>query len=701
MGFMKGVSIILFLGVFLLGYVDAVTYYLDATNGNDYNSGLSTSSPWKSLSKLNSEFSSGNIGGGDMILFRSGEVWTGQISVRNVGSQSGNIISFGAYGSGARPVINGAETVNPSSWNLFDKTNIPHLTGVPWLFYTQVSFPVTQVFVDGNRMQLARHPNEGYFTYTSRDPVSGRIISDDNTEYPFALSGTDGVKVVIKHLDWCLDMRDVTGFTHTSSKSDFTYSPAELSFESVSSNANGFFIMNSLVQIDSPGEWYYDSNEGRLYLAALGWTENLLNRKVELSRYNYGIYVDGSCTVSVNIENLELKNFVLDSIIVSNNRNFNMLNTKISNSGRAGILFMDDSQTDGYFTIKDSIIENSAYSGLIIYSPKNITIYNNTIKNNGLAISQIQQTGCVVFNNILAERITPISGSSNKIYILNNNLLNSGGPSILINDEFVISSNYIDGFCSLIQDCGGIYYSGFDTFPESNKQVFEKRIIEKNTIKNGIGNLEGVFSGRGFMAPAIYLDLYASNVIIRKNDISNVNANSLVFLNGGNYNLVYKNNLNEGMRDVKSAIAVTRHNQNIGSSLQPYAQANDNMFFSNDILFSGSSDRFAFNFQSITSDDPNFGKVFSNEYFSNSKIRYTYRPNYGSIVKENIYSSESNYCSVNNNCDHPDIFCDDADSNLDGVVSINELISSFSEWKLGRVIIGELINTIGKWKNGC
>ncbi len=43
----------------------------------------------------------------------------------------------------------------------------------------------------------------------------------------------------------------------------------------------------------------------------------------------------------------------------------------------------------------------------------------------------------------------------------------------------------------------------------------------------------------------------------------------------------------------------------------------------------------------------------------------------------------------------------DSDANIDGVVSISELINYISRWKAGSVTIGNLIDAIGKWKSGC
>jgi hypothetical protein len=78
------------------------TYYVSAT-GSDGNSGTSQASPWRNLSKVNTTV----LGPGDQVLFRAGDSWTGQLTPNGSGNSSAPI-TYGAYGSGTRPVINGA-----------------------------------------------------------------------------------------------------------------------------------------------------------------------------------------------------------------------------------------------------------------------------------------------------------------------------------------------------------------------------------------------------------------------------------------------------------------------------------------------------------------------------------------------------------------------------------------------------------------
>jgi hypothetical protein len=81
----------------------AATYYVNATNGRDANSGLSEITAWKTIAKVNAS----RFNPGDQILFKRGETWREQLTVSSSGS-AGNPITFGAYGAGNKPVISGA-----------------------------------------------------------------------------------------------------------------------------------------------------------------------------------------------------------------------------------------------------------------------------------------------------------------------------------------------------------------------------------------------------------------------------------------------------------------------------------------------------------------------------------------------------------------------------------------------------------------
>src|SRR6266496_1903114 len=100
--------------VFFSEKVNAINYYFSTTDGDDSRTSTqaqSSSTPWKTLSKLNTFFSS--LQPGDLVVFKRGDVFYGSINIAKSGS-SGLPISFSAYGTGAKPVISGFATI--PSW---------------------------------------------------------------------------------------------------------------------------------------------------------------------------------------------------------------------------------------------------------------------------------------------------------------------------------------------------------------------------------------------------------------------------------------------------------------------------------------------------------------------------------------------------------------------------------------------------------
>ena len=82
---------------------------MDATGGRDTNSALSQAAAWKTIAKVNAS----SFTPGDQILLKRGEVWRETLTVPSSGA-AGKPITFGAYGSGVQPILNGSHLV--SSW---------------------------------------------------------------------------------------------------------------------------------------------------------------------------------------------------------------------------------------------------------------------------------------------------------------------------------------------------------------------------------------------------------------------------------------------------------------------------------------------------------------------------------------------------------------------------------------------------------
>ena len=80
----------------------ATDYYVDPA-GDDAQAGTNQAAPWRSLDKVSATV----FQPGDHVCFKRGGTWTGSLHPQGAGSSSAQI-TLGAYGEGAKPLINGS-----------------------------------------------------------------------------------------------------------------------------------------------------------------------------------------------------------------------------------------------------------------------------------------------------------------------------------------------------------------------------------------------------------------------------------------------------------------------------------------------------------------------------------------------------------------------------------------------------------------
>src|SRR5258706_7060635 len=81
----------------------ATTYYIDSINGNDGNSGTTSSQPWQTIAKIQGTA----LSAGDSVLFARNSSYN-QCYYVNYSGAAGNAITIGAYGTCATPAFTNA-----------------------------------------------------------------------------------------------------------------------------------------------------------------------------------------------------------------------------------------------------------------------------------------------------------------------------------------------------------------------------------------------------------------------------------------------------------------------------------------------------------------------------------------------------------------------------------------------------------------
>lgn len=412
-----------------------VVYYVSSA-GSDLNSGLSTSSPWQSISKVNSMMSSLNPG--DQILFNKGDTFEGMLTITKSGT-AGSYITFGSYGSGNLPVISGRKII--TGWTVYSGN----------IYRATVSDTVSNVYINGKLISLARYPNTGFLRTDASSSNTGFYDAQLNQSSGF----WNGANCRIRTKNWAYEIRTVSAFNagNVTFSSPTTYSAY---------NSNGYYFDNKLIMLDVPDEWFYDKAAGYLYLIATGGV-NPNTVTVEASVRKYCIYA----------------NLHIDYIIIQD--------IEVSKCKDHGI----EMYGSDYITIRNCRINNTPLFGIRINGLYN-TIQNNFFEDNlGSAVTGVINNGLVKDNVINRTGIIPGYGQSGWGYIAlqlnvcqnttieSNRIDSTGYVGISVAKNCLVQKNIIDYSCLLLNDGGGIDVTDCDSLK-----------ILNNIITNSIGSFE-------------------------------------------------------------------------------------------------------------------------------------------------------------------------------------------------------------------
>lgn len=236
---------------FICTKINATNYYV-SNSGADGNNGTTTSTPWATITKVNSFFTALTFAPGDSILFKRGDSFYGALVVKESGNST-NPIVIGAYGSGAKPIISGFTTTSgwTNSGNIWTSGIVSDAGLVNMVTFANV--PV----------QMGRWPNA---TWMSIDNVvSGVSLTD--AALP-ASPDWDGGQVVIRKVAWVIGRETITNHTGTT----ITYtnnSPYG------GSAGYGYFIENHLSTLDIQNEWYWNNSTKRLVVYSTSSPSNV------------------------------------------------------------------------------------------------------------------------------------------------------------------------------------------------------------------------------------------------------------------------------------------------------------------------------------------------------------------------------------------------------------------------------------------
>jgi parallel beta-helix repeat protein len=491
-------------GLLLISHTaQSETYYLSSSGGNDANDGLSESSAWQSLDKLNTT----KLPDDTTLRFKRGDVFRGSINI-NASNARINGISANAYGTGPKPVISGSIAI--TDWQ---PTTHPQLSPQVWEATVPTTEAIIHLFVDGELMTIARYPNAdspasdhdwlnvdesaGMDSFTDTD-----LVSDKPDDYWV------GATLRLRNFSWTYTVLPITGYQSASGK----ITAAGLGNQRP---GWGYFLDGKLEELDYPSEWYYDAITQKVYLyPPNGQDPNEL--LVEGSVYQNGWR--GSGQGSVTIANLVFQHFNGNGIsiggqepIIIHDCDFKHNKTGLSWWNAANIIVSDNS------------FDHQLTTALVLkHDITNFTVQQAIIENNTITHTAMYPGYGKRLEGIYEGSAIKVSGQG---YILRQNVIDYSswvGIAVGKGGGHTVENNVIRHTLALLNDGGGIFIG-------SNNNIIRGNFIS-DTIGN-IGDSEGCFEGND---PCYHLPSFGMGIGSDPGFKNNFIENNTVYNNNDN-----------------------------------------------------------------------------------------------------------------------------------------------------------------------
>lgn len=493
---MKNIKILLSALLFCFGFLSAsaTNYYFSTSDpaADDNNLTNTFSTPWKTITKLNSLIFSA----GDSVFFKCGDIFRGNIVI-NQGGNSANPVVFTSYGTGNKPIINGSELVN--NW-----------TATGNYFTTSYTGNVGNFFVNGKEQILARYPNEG--TYLTLDSGQVNYLKDASVASLNA-NLINGAKICVHSSQWSWEKASVSAFSGTKITFGNNMIKATPNY--------GYFLYDNLSHLDAENEWKYDATAHILYYYPHS-NSNPNNENCEVAVYQNGMEF-GANVSYIKITNLAFCNQLNAGIQIGSSTNRHIYVDNCAFWGQ----YKEGANVKGrYCKISNSYFRE--IDGMAVY-----------VNGNGSGASEVHHN---IFRKNGVTRASGLGGqlngtalmcSSDSNYFHHNNIDSTGYCGISTDGAYnLVERNMVNHAMLIENDGAAIKGWGAGT---------THSIYRNNFIENSDGNTEGTYQAN-FVTPAIYFDFNVNNCTISENTVFNHQQRG-IFQNSANFN----NNINSNV----------------------------------------------------------------------------------------------------------------------------------------------------------
>ncbi|MBL8029315.1 MAG: right-handed parallel beta-helix repeat-containing protein [Fibrobacteres bacterium] len=477
------------------------TYYV-ASNGDDSRSALVAGNPltpWKTLSKI----SSTAFAPGDTILFKRGDTWEGTLTISSSGT-AGNKITYGAYGTGANPSIQGKVAIT-GSW----------VNSGNGIYQTDFTGSIAALFINGRQLTLARYPNNGYLTI--KDTINSTTLTCDELNSANWVGGM----IHVKTDRWSLISKSITASSSSAKTLTINSAPTY-----GLKPQWGFFINNSLAALDTAGEWYQDYTSHKIYVKLEGNVAP--SGIIEGVFYDRGIISGGKSNFT--IQDLSISGYRNTCISINSGSNITVSRNKISSAIYACLLV---DGTSSNLTISNNSIEGSISYGML-FNASNSSITGNIIRNIAI-LANFDAAG--FGENCCSGLAIELRGSGTTLR--ENRIDSIGYIGVRVsNANCILEYNHITNCCLTKDDGAGIYAGWQATRTETGAAG---TIIRKNIVTHTRSSIEGTPNKDYKPGEGIYIDDRGHDITIEDNTTAHC-ANNGIFLHNAKNIIVRRNN---------------------------------------------------------------------------------------------------------------------------------------------------------------
>jgi hypothetical protein len=475
------------------------SYYV-SNSGSDSNNGLSPDSAFQTIAAMEAVATPA-----DNRFLQKGSIFNldKPFLISQTGSASAPI-TYMAYGSGNNPVISGFKTLN--KWKSLGQ-NI-------WEVQFDSGQELKQLLVCGTVTECARLPkanaaNGGWLSYTQYQGVQGNASFKAGN---IPQGNWLGATVVIKKNLYVIDRGTVLNISGNTI--NFNSPTGILGIDNY-----GYFLKNHVNALSHNGDWIYDK----------------INKVIKMySTHNPGIcdirvpgvdyIIQAQSKSNINFHGVDFEGSNLDLIkLDSGCKNFSFTNCNFNFAGRNGFW------AEGMDTLRVAhcSFKNISSTDLFVGDISNAYYGYNTI--DGLSIIGAGEDGVVSYMGIYSK--------GHNITHEYNQIRNKGccGISAQCDNDVKVCFNYVDTFCTIKEDFGGI-----DTNGQNNGGIFTNCEFYNNIVLNGVGTPFGKSVASFQPVYGIYCDDNTSSLYLHDN-VSAHHAAGCYYLHNATNNRVENN----------------------------------------------------------------------------------------------------------------------------------------------------------------